>query len=177
MPNRVVLVTGPSGAGKTVTAETFAATRQSPTALLDQDLVRTFVKSGFARPDVEWGPEAERQWLLSRSICLDAIGRYLDEGFDCVIDVYAPGPDELWRGPVRKRGARFDTVVLRPSHEIAAARNQIRSDHEPTDAAAHRRNYETFGGQAPVPGAVLIDNTSMSVVEVVRAIEHLLNWS
>lgn len=160
-----------------MTAETFAATRQSPTALLDQDLVRTFVKSGFARPDVEWGPEAERQWLLSRTICLDAVGRYLDEGFDCVIDVYAPGPDDLWRRPVRKRGARFDTVVLRPSFEIAVARNQTRSDHEPTDAAAHGRNYETFAGPAPVPGAVVIDNTSISVVEVVRSIEQLLNWS
>lgn len=180
MPNaalvaRVLLLTGPSGAGKSATAIAFAASRRSTTAVLDQDLVRTFIKSGFARPDTDWGPEAERQWLLSRQICLDAIARYAESTVDCVIDAYAPGPwSDEWRCAMPS-GVRFDAVVLRPAFEIAATRNDARPGHR-TDPSAHARNYETFDGPSPVPGAVLIDNSHLTIEEVVLELEHHLNW-
>jgi AAA domain-containing protein len=173
---RVVLITGPSGAGKTATATAFASSRESTTAIVDQDLLRTFIKSGFARPDTDWGPEAERQWALSRQIGIDMVCRYLGAGIDCVIETYAPGPDPAkWQAglPV---GTPFDTVVLRPTLAVAAERNGLRTDHEPTDADALERNYDAFRGDDPVAGATRIDNSSLSIAEVVSLIAETLRW-
>jgi predicted kinase len=168
---RVLLVTGPSGAGKTETTVAFASSRREPCAVVNQDLVRTFVKAGHVRPDTDWGPEAERQWQLSRAICIDAMRRYLDEGFDVVIDTFAPGDDaELWR----VEGARFDVVVLKPSLEVAAARNRARVSHT-TDDASLARNHEMFDF-APIAGAPVLDTSALSVDEVVAEVERLVDW-
>jgi hypothetical protein len=61
----VLLLSGPSGSGKSTTAAAWAASRTTPAALIDMDLVRSFVRSGKARPDVAWDSEAERQWRLA----------------------------------------------------------------------------------------------------------------
>jgi adenylylsulfate kinase-like enzyme len=172
---RVLLVTGPSGAGKTATTTAFAASRSTPTAIVDQDLLRTFVKAGFVRPDTDWGPEAERQWQLSRTIGVDAMRRYLAEDFDVVIDTFAPGDDQQhWRAGVPD-GVRFDVVVLRPSLDVAAERNGRRTTHV-TDDASLVRNHEMFD-YAPVPGAPVVDSTALSVDEVVAEIERLTGWA
>lgn len=169
--NRVLLVTGPSGAGKTATSLAFASSRTAPCAVVDQDLLRTFVKAGFARPDTDWGPEAERQWALSRAIGLDAVRRYLASGFDVVVDTFAPGDDAaLWQ----VEGARFDVVVLKPTLDVALARNRVRLSHT-TDDESLKRNHDAFD-HAPVPGAPIIDTGTMSVDEVVTEIERLVAW-
>jgi adenylylsulfate kinase-like enzyme len=171
---RVLLVTGPSGAGKTATTAAFASSRSRPTAVVDQDLLRTFVKAGFVHPDRGWGPAQEQQWQLSRNIGIDAMRRYLAEGFDVVIDTYAPGDDQHhWRAGVPD-GVRFDVVVVQPSLDVAAERNRRRATHT-TDDESLVRNYEGFE-YAPVADAPIIDSSAMTIDDVVAEVERLLAW-
>jgi cytidylate kinase len=164
---RVILITGPSGAGKSTTSRAFAERRSAPTALLDQDHIRTFIASGFARPDRDWDEESERQWRLAKNICLDAITRYADAGFEVVIDAYAPATEGTfaWAHPT----ASVERVVLLPRWDVIVERNAMREaalDIEPL-----RRNYESFEGSA---GDDVIDNSELSVEETVAAIRRVL---
>jgi hypothetical protein len=165
--SRVILITGPSGAGKTTTTRHFAASRCTPTALLDQDHVRTFIASGFARPDTDWGPEAERQWMLAKDICLDAIGRYLGAGFDVVIDAYAPATE----GPFAwaHDAAPIERVVLLPRWDVIIGRNAPREAAFRIDAL--RGNSESFEGET---GDRVIDSSDLTVEETVARIRTVL---
>src|SRR5438128_1679266 len=96
---RVVLVTGPAGAGKSTISARLADTRPEPTVLLHHDLVRTFLRSGYVRPDKEWGPEAEQQWRIARDVCVAAVDTYVEAGWNIVIDAFAPGGWPAWTTP------------------------------------------------------------------------------
>jgi hypothetical protein len=67
----VLLITGGAGAGKTSTAESWAATRPGLAAHLSHDAVLHFVKSGLVSPAESSGAEAERQWRIAIDVYRD----------------------------------------------------------------------------------------------------------
>jgi adenylate kinase family enzyme len=68
----VLVLTGPAGAGKTTTAQAWAAAQAVPTAHVSLDRVRLQVQSGFADPQHGWTAETRRQYGLARGACCPA---------------------------------------------------------------------------------------------------------
>jgi len=88
---QVLLITGPTGAGKTTTARALAALQASPTIHICLDSVRESVRSGFADPLRGWTAEAARQYELALQACASVARLYVSNGFRCVIDdVFVP---------------------------------------------------------------------------------------
>src|SRR3990170_188183 len=88
---QVLLITGPTGAGKTTTARALAALQASPTIHICLDSVRESVRSGFADPLRGWTAEAARQYELALQACASVARLYVSNGFRCVIDdVFIP---------------------------------------------------------------------------------------
>src|SRR5687768_6694199 len=82
---KVVLFTGPTGAGKTTCAQAWAASRQRHTGWFDHDDARFILKSGYlgrstAAADESLRPEADRQWLLGAAVCEAVAETYVEAG-------------------------------------------------------------------------------------------------
>jgi cytidylate kinase len=168
---RLVLVTGPAGAGKSATAAELAGSRAEATALLSHDLVYGFVRSGFLRPDKNWNDATERQWMLARDVCVSAAGNYLNAGLSVVIEAYAPGGWPGWQVP----GGVLESVVLLPSFDVVVKRNAERDGLARLDPGDLKRNYEGFRGSL-APDVRVLDNSDLSVSATCDAISALLEW-
>lgn len=169
----VVLITGGAGAGKTSTAELWAASRQGVAAHLSHDQVLHFVKSGVVSPAESTSTEAERQWRIAIDVCVAATRVYATSGIRCAIDTFLlPAYLELWQGLDH---LRVGVVVLHPPVEVAVARNatrllqvgwgvpewQVRANHDAMDAWYDR------------PDVLVIDN---SVLEHAEVIDRIDDW-
>jgi adenylylsulfate kinase-like enzyme len=87
----VLLLSGPSGSGKSTAAGAWADSRTETTAWIDCDAVRGFIRAGYARPDVSFDDEAERQWMLAARISAHMAHAYIEERIRCVLDVVRRG--------------------------------------------------------------------------------------
>lgn len=172
-PGAVLFVTGPSGAGKSTAALAWASSRPLPCALIDHDHIRHFIKSGFADPGLGWDARAQRQWELARSICCDLARRYTAAGIDCVLDAFSPVPDfQDWAAGLD--GIVLRVAVLLPPLDIVLMRNAQRVGEARLSEQSVRENYGWMEGWRRVPTALVIDNSDMSVDEVVRQLGRLL---
>lgn len=165
---QLLLVTGPAGAGKTTTADSWASSHEETAAHVSHDDIGLFVRSGFVSgADAHRDPEGWRQWRLGADICAAAARAYAGAGIHCAVDTYLlPHTRQLWTAvddlcPL--------VVVLLPDVEVAVERNARREGWGvPEDAvranhAAMRRWYE-------VPDALVLDTSRLSLADVVRAI-------
>ncbi len=67
MDRRILLITGPAGAGKTSTASEWASNSDKTCAHLPLDLFRKLVKSDYRDPRQGWNDEAQRQLDIARA--------------------------------------------------------------------------------------------------------------
>lgn len=149
-----------------------------PTAVIDMDVLRSFVRSGRARPDVAWDDEAERQWRLAMRQTAGLARSYIEAGFVCVIDVYAPPSEEADEWDELLDGVEVAKVYLSPTYETCARRNNERVGERRLDESALRHNFDTHSWclEQRQPAAT-IDNTALTIEETVEAIDRLLTGS
>jgi adenylylsulfate kinase-like enzyme len=171
----VLLLSGPSGSGKSTTARAWADTRLETTAWIDCDAVRGFIRAGYARPDVSFDDEAERQWMLAARISAHMARAYLQETIRCVVDAYAPPTQEpdLWDDQLA--GLTVTRVHLFPTFDVCRQRNAQRTGNDRlTDEALHG-NYSGYAWCIErAPNAYVIDNTSLSIEETVAELERMV---
>lgn len=179
MAGYVVLVGGPSGAGKSTAAAAWASSRDEPTAHLNLDMVRRFLRSGLQQPHVTgWNEETARQYALARRIVAAAVREYVASDINCVVDdpMFPPGDRvlaryELWLPFLD--GIRHQLVILQPGLATCLARNAQRDGGKRLDDSLitkfHARSAGWEGSGVPV-----IDTTNMTVEETVAAITGAL---
>jgi adenylylsulfate kinase-like enzyme len=174
----VLVLTGPSGSGKSTTARAWADAQPVPTACINLDEVRWFVRAGRARPDKEWGDDAERQWMLAVRLCSQMARTYVEHGMRCVIDVYAPPMTQLDPWTKELVGLDVRSVYLLPPFAVCQARNGERVGEGQLDEEPLARNYEEFAWcvEQKQPEHV-IDNAGMSIAEAVQAVERAIATS
>jgi adenylylsulfate kinase-like enzyme len=172
---RVLLLSGPSGSGKSTTARAWADTRSETTAWIDCDAVRGFIRAGYARPDVSFDAEAERQWMLAARLSASMARAYIDESIRCVIDVYAPPTqtpdvwDHLLTGLVVIR------VHLFPSFEVCRQRNARRKQNARLADEDLQGNYSGYAWCLErASSAHVIDNTELSIHDTVAAVDRAI---
>ena len=177
---RVVLFTGPTGAGKTTTAQAWASGRTSETAWFDHDEARFLLKAGYVSrsevaADESLRPAADRQWLLAAAVCEAMAATYVAEGVDFALSAFRPPGDwnGCWAGLDRLDPV---VVVLWAPIGVALARDAGRAGRARTGEASIRRAYSyPWGDWATKPGCYVVDNSSLSVDEVASRVEQIVS--
>lgn len=169
----VLLLTGPSGVGKSTVARAWAESRPAATAWIDMDTIRGLVRSGRSRPEFLWDEEADRQWRLAIRQSALLARTFSDADITSVIDVYAPPSREPNDWDRELAGLDVRTVHLFPTFETCRERDRGRV--APLDEATHRRNYDDYSWSIDNarPKNVLT-NDSLAIADTVLAIEKLI---
>ena len=174
--DRILLITGPAGAGKSSVAEAWAASRDFGCAQLSLDTFREFVKTGYHDPRNGWNDEAQRQLDLARSNMAAVAMNYLSSDIQVVIDdaVFpnweAVGLDG-WNEALP--GIDIDLVVLMPDWSVVLERNAGRDDQRRVPEDILRVIYDDMAGWRDRAGVSVIDNSGMTVAETVVAVERV----
>jgi AAA domain len=168
----LVFITGPTGAGKSASAEAVADKWPGTCAVINFDHIRRLVRSGYAEPAFGWNDEAARQWELARRVSVAMARAYLSGGVSVVLEVFAtpddfPGWQQLFGDLARK------AVALVPELDVVLARNDQRSGVTRLPNCDMRRNYEWSTGWADVPGVDVIDNSTKDIGDVAEEILRL----
>lgn len=170
---KVILLTGPSGAGKTTTAEMFLKSAPGVWAYISQDELRQLVVAGYASADdysYNWGDETRRQWEVSIPICTDIVRRYNYVGINCIVDFFAPPEEfEKWRRGLV--GIDYKLFVLLPSIEETVARNAGRSARSQLKENKIRQNHALFQAWADSREAVTVIDTSE--IKISETVAHI----
>lgn len=156
---KVLILTGPSGAGKNTIASIYANTRER-CAVIDVDVVRWMVLKPHMAP---WGgEEGRRQHRLGvRNACMLA-HNFVEEGFEVVVlDVLSDEIARLYQAALAPASASI--LLLMPSFEEIQKRNRDRlgtslTDEEIANCYESQTELLTFDRK--------IDNTRLSPAEV-----------
>lgn len=180
MVQRVLLITGPAGAGKSTVAEQWAATRKSRCAHLSLDSFRLLVKSGYHDPRSGWNDEAQRQLDIARSNVAAVATRFIESDIDCVIDdVVFPDWEsvgfERWERALAP--IRVKLIALMPRWAVIEDRNAERENSDPLPVDMLQTIYDDMAGWRERSEVSVIDNTDLGVEETVAEIERILgDW-
>jgi hypothetical protein len=141
VPRRLIVVTGPPGAGKSVVSRELAG-KFERSALAPGDAFFAFVSGGWIAP---WLPEAHRQNEVVLGAAAAAAGRFAAGGYTVVYDGVV-GP---WFLPAFAAATGLDELayaVLLPPEDVCLTRVATRTGHGFTDADAARQMYRQFAG-------------------------------
>lgn len=135
---KVIMLSGPVGAGKTTVARALLDLLPDPVAYVEGDTFWTFVAKAGRRS------RRENFQVILRSMTAAALP-FARAGFDVVLDFSIP-PEFLVTARKILKEVPLDFVVLRPSLEICAARAAGRAEGAIADYGAYRSFYSLFDG-------------------------------
>ncbi|GAA3885110.1 AAA family ATPase [Streptomyces sedi] len=164
---RIILVSGPSGAGKTTVARLLAESGPSPSVHLHTDDFYAAIRQGALVPYL---PEAHEQNRTVTGVIARAAAGYAAGGYHTVVDgVVGPWLLDAYEEEAGAAGVELVYVVLRPDRETALARGTSRSAHPLTDRAVLGRVYDGFADLGPFEENVL-DSTGLTPEETAEAV-------
>ena len=176
MSSRLLLITGPAGAGKSTVASEFASSRNEPCVHLSLDSFRHMVKTGFIDPKYGWNDEVQVQLDIARANVASVAARYLNTGYQVVVDdALFPDWEAVGLEPWRRVMApiEVDLVALMPDWEVVLARDKGRAADQQIPDEMLRTIYDDMAGWRGRSDVGVIDNSEMSVGETVAEIERL----
>ena len=177
MSSRLLLITGPAGAGKSTVASEFASSRDERCVHLSLDSFRHMVKTGFIDPKYGWGDEVQVQLDIARANVASVASRYLNTGYQVVVDdALFPNWEAVGLEPWRRVMApvEIDLVALMPDWEVVVARDKGRAADQQIPDEMLRTIYDDMGGWRERSDVAVIDNSVISVEETVVEIERVV---
>jgi predicted kinase len=164
---RIILVSGPSGAGKTTVARILAGSRLAPSVHLHTDDFYAAIKQGAVAPYL---PEAHAQNETVTGVIARAAAGYAAGGYETVVDgVIGPWFLGAYEAAAQAAGVGLAYVVLRPDRDTALARGTSRSEHPLTDRLILGEIWDGFADLGPYEKNVL-DTTALTAEETADAV-------
>jgi hypothetical protein len=175
--DRVLLITGPAGAGKSTVAAEWASSRGTGCVHLPLDTFRQFVKAGYQDPRLGWNDEAQRQLDLARANIAAAATNYLNSGFQVVIDdAVFPNWDQVslegWNQALPD--ATIDLIVLMPEWSTVVERNSGRGEGDFVLEDVLKIIYDDMSGWRDKPEVHVVDNSDLTIEQTAHEIDRLL---
>lgn len=171
---KIIIVTGPSGAGKTTTCRKFLESANGEWAYINQDEIRQLVVAGYESADdytKNWNEKTKKQWEVSIPICADMAKRYNEHTINCIVDIFAP-PDEFNEWKKYLSGVSYELVVLLPDVHTAVARNASRDKRSRLKENKIRQNHALFESWLST-GSRVIDNSNTTLDDVIDQLRDI----
>lgn len=168
MPGRIILLTGPPGAGKTTVAPLLCANAPGPLAVhLETDAFYRSIKKGWLAP---WTPESHGQnQVVVRAMVATAV-TYAVGGYEVVADGIVTGwVKQVFVEGAKAAGVTLDLVVLIPDQATAAARAMARTHDPIPDYGPYTALYRLFAAEDAAHAADSRDATPEALAIQLRA--------
>lgn len=138
-PGKIILLSGPVGAGKTTTAKELVKTSINPLVYIEGDKFWFFIVKGFERRGRSGNFRTVMASMIAASI------PYANSGYEVIIDFSIPP----WFLPAAikitgKRDLSLDYVVIRPSRQVCANRAKNREEGGINDYSEYHEFYHSF---------------------------------
>lgn len=146
MAGRIILLTGPPGAGKTTLAPLLCANAPGPLAVhLHTDDFYRAIRKGWLAP---WTPESHPQNLIVVAAMVGAAVTYAKGGYEVVADgIVTDWVKQAFVEAAGAAGLVLDFVVLIPGQATAAARARDRTDDPLADYSPYVALYDLFAAE------------------------------
>lgn len=158
MPGRIILLTGPPGAGKTTVAPLLCANAPGPTAIhLETDFFYRSIRKGWLAP---WTPESHGQNQVVAAAMVASAVTYAQGGYEVIADgVITDWVKQVFVDGARSAGVALDFIVLIPGQAIAAARGRTRTADPIPDYSPYLNLYGQFAAE---DAAHLVDTSDVA---------------
>lgn len=166
--SRIVIVSGPPGAGKTTVARGLSQRTAAPLAMhIHTDDIYAYIQKGFIEP---WRPESMHQNVALMNAMAAQAAICAEAGYEVHIDgIVGAWFFEPWLGAARDHGLDLRYILLLPDLETATARAVARTTPGAMrDAAVVEQMWRAFHAHAIDPDHV-IDTTHHAPADTVAA--------
>lgn len=168
MPGRIILLTGPPGAGKTTVAPRLCANAPGPLAVhLETDSFYRNIKKGWLAP---WTPESHGQNQVVAAAMLATAVTYARGGYEVITDgIITDWVRQVFVDGAREAGVVLDFIVLLPGQAIAAERAKARTADPISDYSPYVALYDLFAAEAAVHAVDTGDVAPADLAATLRA--------
>ncbi len=173
--SKILLVNGPSGAGKTTISKAFLKKAKGTWAYINQDEIRQLIIAGYASADdyeENYTEETRQQIKVSVPICADLVKRYYENNINCIVDFFAtPETFKTWKEYLGD--TPYKLVVLMPNQKVNLKRNAER-DYGRLKRKKIIKNHTQMQAWKNTEVTIL-DTSSQEIAETTASIKNLLH--
>jgi predicted kinase len=170
MSGRIIIVSGPPGAGKSTVARRLATSSAADRAIhLHTDDFYAYIRKGFIPP---WLPESHAQNVTIVQALSASAAIYARGGYEVVVDgIVGPWFFEPWTEAARTHGLDLRYVALMPDEATTVARATARTaPGAMTDPEVARSMWRNLQAHAPDARHIL-DTSSQTAAETLAAVQ------